>query len=346
MIYKNKNILPFLLRIPETLNHEEKAIIEQFYHNQNITLTKEIILNENIVPFASCIFIHLKFDQSFWKRELHYYTKRNELIKNSLESIFLTAKKLKIYSITLTENFASVLLSRSPLGCFTSGDVDLSADINEKDKIVSCMESNGFFISNRKKSANIKDFQCTTFFNDSITDSGFWINVLWVTVTRSFLNQRKFNKRLFLKRRNAIVIKNSNIRVLETTSLFYFCAIHIAAGHYYTLPPAEKLYVDLDRLINNCIIDWDLVLSWAKEDNSEIRISVVLYLCYKTLNSKIPNGILDKFAKNSLELKSYLYDEESMKFQKNESKFSRLYIELASRNVFFRIISKIIRIFI
>jgi hypothetical protein len=208
------------------------------------------------------------------------------------------------------------------------------------------MESNGFYISKRKKSTKIKDDQCTMFFNESIIDSGFWINVVWVSVTRSFLNQKKFNKRLFLKRPSASVVRNTNIRVLDATSLLYFCAIHIAAGHYYTLPPGERLYIDLDRLIYNCKIDWDIILKWAKEDNSETRISVVLYLCNKILKSNIPKSVLNKFSQKNFELKSYLFNSKSMMFQKNESVISRLYVELASRNIISKQIGKMMRIFI
>tara|TARA_B110000014_G_C20056754_1_gene550069 strand:- start:57 stop:1112 length:1056 start_codon:yes stop_codon:yes gene_type:complete len=348
LIYRGKNILPFLLRWPESLNNNEIDFIKQFYNDYSIPFIKELVLKENIVPFASHIFIFLKCDESYWKKEHDLFLKRNTIIKSTLDSIFNKSNSAGIKSLTLTENFASLLLSKSCLGCFSSGDVDLSADISEKDKIILCMKSVRFFVDKRKKSSSITEKQCTMFYNDSIIDSGLWINVVWVSVTRSFLDQKKFNTRLYSSRLNPTIIDNTDIRVLSPTSLLYFCALHIAAGHYYTLSPGIRLYVDIDRLVLNFKINWDQIIKWEKEDNSGIRISMVLFLCKNLLKTKIPNKVFKKILDDSAELKSYLYNPKSMMIQKNGGRINRLYVELASksRNLVTFLIERFVKSFV
>ena len=340
--------MPFLLRMPESLNNDDINFIKQFYNDHSISFIKKLVLKENIIPFASHIFIFLKCDESYWKKEHDLFLKRNKKIKLTLDSIFNTSNTAGIKSLTLTENFASLLLSKSCLGCFSSGDIDLSADISEKNKIISCMKSIGFFVDKRKKSSSIAEKQCTMFYNDSIIDSGLWINVVWVLVTRFFLDQKKFNARLYYSRLNPTIIDNTYIRVLPPTSLLYFCALHIAAGHYYTLSPGIRLYVDIDRLVSNFKINWDDIIKWEKEDNSEIRISMVLCLCKNLLKTKIPNRVFKKISDDSAELKTYLYNPKSMTIQKNGNKINRLYVELASKrtNLLLFLIGRFVKNFV
>ena len=73
---------------------------------------------------------------------------------------------------------------------------------------------------------------------------------------------------------------------------------------------------------------------WEIEDNAGLRISFMLILSKKILNSKIPDNIfntpLGKF-RNQL-LLNYLFDSSSHKIQSNSSFLRRFIIELLSDN--------------
>jgi hypothetical protein len=188
------------------------------------------------------------------------------------------------------------------------------------------------------------------FFNKDIIQGGFWVNVIWKPVTRAFLVQDKYEARLFRDRLFAKLIPGTEIRVLDDTSLMYFSALHISAGHYFTLSPGLRLYVDIDRLARNKKIDWDKIIEWSEEDDAGIRIFMVLYISHKVLKTPIPEKIYKNiFSSNrNKKLFNYLINSESYKFQNKSSILRRLYVEIASDdktliiNFFRRVFKKII----
>ena len=201
-----------------------------------------------ILPFAAHIFYEIGCDEEYWKEKHNKYIKRNTEIKEIVDKVFQNLNKYGCDSVTLTENFAVVLTTNGCIGDFCSGDVDLSADIKEQEKITSCLNSMNFFGKDQPNSIGEYVGQSMQFFNESIFEEGFWINVIWKPVTRAFLVQEKYEKRLSKDRLDALTIPNTSIRVLQDDSLMYFCSLHIAAGHYYTLPPGLRLFIDIDRL--------------------------------------------------------------------------------------------------
>ena len=72
----------------------------------------------------------------------------------------------------------------------------------------------------------------------------------------------------------------------------YFCYTYIS-GHYFTLTPGLRLYYDIDRLASYGNINWNDLRLWEIEDNAGLRISLMLILCNRILNSKIPVKIFN-----------------------------------------------------
>jgi len=321
-----------LVRDFRSLTMVEKGNIKEFYANYGFDKVKRVVESNQIKPFSAHIFMELGCDAAYWRREHDFFVNRSKKIISLLVSIFSKMKERECHSLTLTENFASVLSSNACIGCFGSGDIDLSADIKEIDKIVSGLNSLGFYSKEQPKSIGQYSGQSMQFFNSKAIEDGFWVNVIWKPVTRAFLVQDKYESRLYNDRLSAKLIDKTNIRVLNDTSLMYFCALHIAAGHYYTLTPGVRLYVDIDRLARGCNIDWDEILKWTEEDDAGIRISVVMYLSHKLLKTPIPEQVFEKALKNMRNIKfvEYLYDTKSGQIQSKSSKLRRLYVELAS----------------
>ena len=116
------------------------------------------------------------------------------------------------------------------------------------------------------------------------------------------------------------------------------------------MTPGLRLYYDIDRLASYGNIDWNNLKLWEIEDNAGLRISFMLILSKKILNSKIPENIfntpLDKF-RNQLFLKD-LFDSSSHKIQSNSSFLRRFIIELLSdnKNIIFSFFNRVYKYFV
>tara|TARA_B100000427_G_C15489580_1_gene586908 strand:+ start:502 stop:1644 length:1143 start_codon:yes stop_codon:yes gene_type:complete len=333
-IYQGKDITSLLIKDPSSLSEEEVKQLRECYSVYGRNFFYKVATEYKIIPFVAHILITLECDIPYWEEEHDLFVKRNTLLIELLERIFDSVSKFSCHSLTLTENLGAVLASDSCVGCFCSGDIDLSADINEINEIISLMKSFNFKAKEQPTSIGEYSGQSMQFFNPEITEKGFWINVIWKPVTRAFLIQDRYELRLSKDRLDAPKKDNSHIRILEDTSLLYFCALHISAGHYFTLNPGLRLYVDIDRIVRNCAIDWDELKKWEIEDKAGIRISLVLYLSKRLLDTPVPATFFEHLYKHkrNRRLIDYLYDNNKNTIQAKSSLLRRLYIELLSDN--------------
>ena len=346
-IYEGKYIKALLLRQPNTLCVDEREILINYYSKNGKEQLLKIGKGKKIIPFVAEMFIELGFDEQFWRPYYDFYLYRNIKIKNLLDSIFKELKAHGCKSVVLTENFGVLLASNSDMASFCSGDVDLSADITEKNIIVSILNLFGFH--SKDQPSNIGEYtgQSMQFFSGDAIDGGFWVNVIWKPVTRAFLVQDRYEARLSRKRIEAVYYNKSNIRILDDTSLLYFCALHSSAGHYFTLSPGLRLFVDIDRMARKPNINWDSILQWQEEDSAGIRISMALYLAYRVFKTPIPEEFIFQIENNtaSKRLLRYLLNDCSGQIQNKSSILRRLYVELESDNknlifnFFYRILS-------
>lgn len=348
--FNGKDIQYLFIKEFNCLSDEEIVIIKKFYYSKSKSEFYELLEYNKIIPFGAKILIELDCDKSFWEPKFQYFHERNNKIKELLNFIFQKLDSVNCKSIALTENFAVLLTTKSNIACFSSGDIDMSANINEKDKIISCLNDFDFYSNDKSNKIGEYSGQSMQFFNKKFLDSGFWINIIWKPVTRAFLIQNRYEKRLEKARINYKLIENTSIRVLRDTELMYFCCLHISAGHYFTLSPGLRLYYDIDRLASYGNIDWNNLKLWEMEDKAGLRISFMLILSKKILNSKIPTNIfntpLAKF-RNKLFL-NYLFDSSKNKIQSNSSFFRRLIIELLSdnKNIIFSFFYRLFEYFI
>ena len=146
--------------------------------------------------------------------------------------------------------------------------------------------------------------------------------------------QDKYEARLIRDRLAAKKLDGSNIRILDDSSLLYFCALHSSAGHYFTLSPGLRLFVDIDRMARKPSVNWQNILDWELEDGAGIRISMALYLCNKEFKTPVPVEVLSRIeSRNSnRRLLRYQLNSQTNQIQSKSSILRRLYIELASDN--------------
>lgn len=350
LLFNGQDLTPLLLSEPHSLSESDTANLKECYNQYGRAYIERLVKDAKIIPFAAYIFINIDCDKEFWQPKYDFYLKRNNEVKALLNDIFIRLRVYDCKSLTLTENFAVVLSSGTSIACFSSGDVDLSADIAEREAITACLNSLNYFSKEQPDKIGEYSGQSMMFFNKDVIEGGFWVNVVWKPVTRAFLVQDKYETRLSKDRLEAKLIPGTEIRVLDDTSLMYFCALHISAGHYFTLSPGIRLYVDIDRLARNRKIEWDKIIEWSEEDNAGIRISMVFCISNKVLKTPIPEKVYKNIFSNrrNRRLLKYLINSKSFRLQNKSSKLRRLYIELASDNknlitIFFsRVVKKII----
>jgi len=323
-----------LLRLPESLSMEEKESIKAFYTINGRIYVEKIAIQNKIIPFAAHVFMHIHCDSDYWKAKHDFWQKRNRIIKEMLEKLFLAFNRNNVKSTCLVENFATVLRSDACIGCFCSGDVDISADLNERIQIAKSLEELNFSMDKRIDQSITNSNQVSTFYNDDLIADGFRINVMWQPIARSFLVQEDYDVRFSKERLKATTIMESNIRVLNATALMYYNILHIALGHYYTLSPGMRLYVDIDRLARTNEVNWGELLKWTIEDHSRIRTAIVLHLSFEILKTPIPKGLFQKMYRNKrcMNMISYLYDKDQNKLQNKGDRFHRLFVELNSND--------------
>ena len=332
LIFDGKDLTSLFLKQPTDLTNEEASLIRQCYFTYGLDKFHNFAKDQKILPFVAHTLKYLELDTNFWLSEHKVFIDRNSKIKEFLEELFSATHEFSCFSLTLTENFGALIASNSCIGDFCSGDVDIYADLEELNNIIRLMNFFNFFSKEQPKDIGEYTGQSLQFFCSSFLDDGFWINIIWLPVTRAFLIQDKYTKRLNEHRQMAVTVRGSNIRFLEPTSLLYFCALHISAGHYFTLNPGLRLYVDLDRILRKCEINWCDLLKWEKEDNAGNRISMAIYLSHRLLGSPIPDHIHSKIfnKKRNKKLFKYLFNAKKHSIQSNGSVLRRLYVELAS----------------
>lgn len=329
-----QKFVSLLLCERDSLNDEQIDNIKQRYILEGFEKVKEIVEKNKITPFAANLLRSIGCDENLWDKILDDVELRNQHILNFLEELFALFNKNSIMNVALIENFASLLMSGISISNFYSGDVDLTANIEDKDEIEKILALFGFVRDIRRNDVSSKMTNyCNEIFYNNVS---FWVNIMWQPIARRILlDQRLITKRLRSSRENSIIVPSSkNIRTLEINSLMYFCIIHISSSHFYTLTPGIRLYTDVDRLARHSNIDWKLINKWATEDKLGIRTDMVLALSKVTLFTPISEEAFT----NSFETKyfnklfEFLYCRKKQEFKKHNSKIHRFYTEFISDN--------------
>lgn len=348
-LYKSKDLNYLFLKEFDSLTQKERNQIIQYYNSKNKLEIFEALKSNKIIPFGAYILSQLDCDRDYWQPKYDFFFERNLKIKDLLDLIFKKLDAFACKSIALTENFGVLLSTNSNIGCFSSGDIDLSANIFERDKIIECLNHFGFYSKDKLNVIGEYSGQSMQFFNKNFLDEGFWINVIWKPVTRAFLVQDNYESRLDKERINFKLVENTRIRVLNDTALMYFCCLHISAGHYFTLTPGLRLYYDIDRLASHGDINWNNLKLWESEDKAGLRISFVLILSKKILNSKIPIDIFESPLNKLRNRKflNYLFDGNNFTIQSESSLLRRLFVELRSddKNIIINFFNRFIKYF-
>jgi hypothetical protein len=239
-----------------------------------------------IIPFIANLMLDLNIDAAFWINHANYYKKRNSYLLAVLSKIFASLKKKGVKKIFVYENFGALLASGNDISLFASGDIDIFADVSEKEKIKEAFLENGFI---SKPKSHRKELLSSEYYNSHL-EYAFTLNVMWQPLLREKLPfEMDINNSIDWD--NLSFFKDTNISLPPKNALMYLCALHISV-HNYSRSPDIRLYIDINN-VASLEPDYIKVMEYATKDNKEVRVATALSISKELLECNIPDVVFD-----------------------------------------------------
>lgn len=290
------------------LSLKEKGTIVDLYKIDGQQSIFKYAKKKKILPFVAVLLSRLELDKVFWDEIAIEYQKRNEAVIECLDIIFNKLSENGVRKIFVTENFGALLASDADKALFASGDVDIYADVVQKEQIYKSFKQIGYTIKERYSYDKLIN---TNFFNDKILSGGFHFSVAWNPLSRTklpcFVNADDFVT--WSKIRH---YKNTSIQLPDNEALMYICLLHISL-HSFSRAPDIRLYADIGN-IAKLPIDWEKIYFFAKRDKTIVKILTSCILATRLISVEIPKVILDyrvQYEKQISRLLKLVYDEEN-----------------------------------
>lgn len=323
----NRRLLELCLRCFEGLTENEKSELKEIARGRENEI-RNAAEKAKVLPDVAYAMMSLGMDESgSFEKDYYNYEKRSREIFSSLSDFFITAEKSGVESMCIIENMGTLLCNPMlPIGCFSSGDVDLFADRRFAAETEKAAKQCGYErISN--KGSGFRDEITLRYKNSGVTDKGFKLNINFLPVSRRAINQERYLERI-LSAKKIPAPSFPSLKILEPTMQLYFAALHISIGHFYVCSPGIRLYCDIDRLIRSCPIDWELLEKYEKEDLSGTRIYLPIYISRLWLGTPVPDSIIKRV--KASECANVILDKFVIKTPENLNRFKRLAIDLYS----------------
>ena len=122
-------------------------------------------------------------------------------------------------------------------------------------------------------------------------DEVAWIELAWRPVAGRWIRKDKEPKADDLVAASHKA-KRSICHVLSNEDNLLQVSCH-TAKHSYVRAPGYRLHMDVDRIVSNNDIDWDLFLTKVNDVHSKTAVYFSLYLAQEILGTKIPARVLD-----------------------------------------------------
>lgn len=118
-----------------------------------------------------------------------------------------------------------------------------------------------------------------------------WVELAWRPVAGRWIRKDKEPKADDLVA-TSHKSKRSVNHVLSNEDNLLQVSCH-TAKHSYVRAPGYRLHLDVDRIVSNLEIDWDLFIKKVNEVHSRTAVYFSLYLAQELLGTKIPTRVLD-----------------------------------------------------
>lgn len=318
------NIINYAFRVTP-LTEEEKLYVINNYSPENAADLKETLNTKKVRPVVGKLMVGIGVDVEYWEKEYNFFLNRNKSVIDEIDCIFSVLQKNGVTKVIAYENFGALLSSGTDVALYSSGDVDLYADVNQKDSIVAIMASLGY-----KSSLDV--YHERNIMTEFLKEDGvIRVNFDWIILRRMMF---PINVSLdgVLDWESLSHYGNTNIQLPSKEALLYLCLLRIAV-HGFSRSPDVRLYID----IQNCACvnpDWDQVINWAERDKVLTKVVAVAYIAHHLNGVAVPDSVLrmaeeDRFAQIIIEK---CYDSNNRTLKYDPAGMDLFRVEAASDN--------------
>lgn len=122
-------------------------------------------------------------------------------------------------------------------------------------------------------------------------DETAWIELAWRPIAGRWIRKDKEPNADTLVAASHKARRGENYVLSNEDNLLQVCC-H-TAKHSYVRAPGYRLHLDVDRIVSNNDIDWDLFIKKVNEVHSRVAVYFSLYLAHEILGTAIPANVLE-----------------------------------------------------
>lgn len=321
--YVNKTInLAFSAR---PLTCEQESFVKAGYSPENAEELMWIATKKKVLPVVGKLMCSLSLDSAVWEEKYSHFKKRNGEITQLAADVFEACLKAGVNKICAFENYGAMLAADTDIALYSSGDIDLYAEPDQKEQIVQVMNGFGY-----KPAADVIDRR--NIMTEFIRDAGsIRINVAWKPLRRLSMPLKADTSKYF-DWETMGYYKDTYIRLPSAETFLYLCFLRIAV-HGYSRSPDIRLYIDTYNATRNNP-DWGVVMNWAKADGMATKFATVATIAQDLIGIDVPQFVLE-YAQKDADCRRILeitYDFEEHTLRYDPSGIQLLKLEAASDN--------------
>lgn len=229
-----------------------------------------------------------------WKKEMEETRARLGFLFAKVEELGADLKANGIPLILLKNGGIAIDIMEDLAEC-PMGDIDMLCRKSDFHRAHEIILKHGF----RFKFRSIYEFEnLDEAFADGSTEYSIqngeetaWVELAWRPVAGRWIRKDKEPKADALVEASHKAKRSVNHVLSNEDNLLQVCC-H-TAKHSYVRAPGYRLHLDVDRIVSNNDIDWELFIKKVNEVHSRVAVYFSLYLAQEILGTKIPARVLD-----------------------------------------------------
>lgn len=307
------------------LTDDEKEYIVDNYDIPNSSDLKETLKTKKVRPVVGKMMVGLGIEADYWGKEYDFFRIRNEAVITEVNRIFTSLHSSGIFRVFAYENFGALLSSGTDIALYSSGDVDLFADVNNKDCITEVMRSLGYYPTRDV-------FDERNIMTEFLSEGGIIrVNFDWI-ILRRMMFPIKVNLDDVINWDSLRQYQDTEIQLPSKEALLYLCLLRIAV-HGFSRSPDVRLYIDVQNVV--CTDpNWEIAIEWAKRDRVLTKFVTVAYIAHCLNGVSVPQQIIDladkdKFAQRIIKI---CYDKQNRSLRYDPAGLDLFRVEAASDN--------------
>ncbi len=224
-----------------------------------------------------------------WRELLDTNERRVTDLKDALRTVVARLEDAGCPS-ALVESAGVLFGTNLPLRAFCSGDFDLLVQREHWDTVCDAFEAEGFHHADRRGRPTTRvEYQ-----REAADGTVQWLEVGFAPFDRMWLPLHYEDRcETWLSRRRPSKREGADdLHVLAPADALVFVAFHTSL-HSFIRAPGLRLHVDVDRLVQDHLIDWAWVMDEIDASHIRTRAYVSLAMARGLLGTPVPEDVLD-----------------------------------------------------